>query len=331
MAAPFPTRAELRASQLEQLRSLVSELFPANAFYTRMFVYFSPEIPAAPTGDFHTGFIIGSGNNDLGNVQAGVGMIGSAKQFLGYSIFYANPKYEFGPWSATKITANQWLCVELFENGSDPTTEVRQIWVNDTELTDLKSSSATSAAGKQPNHLPPKFNLVSLGLWEYHPIPTLSDMWIDDVYLASDYTSFEINSMRNGSVDLQGPISSDLRIQQSVNSNTAFTVQNQYANSILTVDTTDTGNLVLNGSFVTSKPAPNDIDFIVVVARDHNLTGDLRPGAYNVVSKKRVQKRFGFDIVAVREETMEYREAVAFFQQVRGRRGLRKGILGLLL
>jgi len=35
MSAPFPTRAELRAGQLEQLRSLVSELFPANAFYTR--------------------------------------------------------------------------------------------------------------------------------------------------------------------------------------------------------------------------------------------------------------------------------------------------------
>lgn len=35
MAAHFPTRANLRASQLDQLRSLVSELFPANAFYTR--------------------------------------------------------------------------------------------------------------------------------------------------------------------------------------------------------------------------------------------------------------------------------------------------------
>lgn len=35
MAVSSPTRDELRASQLEQLRSLVSELFPANAFYTR--------------------------------------------------------------------------------------------------------------------------------------------------------------------------------------------------------------------------------------------------------------------------------------------------------
>jgi len=35
MANSTSTRAELRASQLEQLRSLVSELFPANAFYAR--------------------------------------------------------------------------------------------------------------------------------------------------------------------------------------------------------------------------------------------------------------------------------------------------------
>jgi len=173
----------------QQSTAMITEsvTFPAasNSFYTRMFAYFSPEIPAAPTGDFHTGFIIGTGNNDKGNVQAGMGMIGSAKQFLGYSIFFADPKFEFGPWSATKITPNQWLCIELFENGADPTTEIRQIWVNGTELTDLKSSSAVAAAGKQPNHLPPKFDMVSLGVWEYHPIPTLSDIWIDDVRVSS--------------------------------------------------------------------------------------------------------------------------------------------------
>ena len=61
--------------------------------------------------------------------------------------------------------------------------------------------------------------------------------------------------------------------------------------------------IMVDGSFVTATPEPNDIDLIVVVARDHDLTADLRPGAYNVVSKKRVQKRFGFDIVAVREGT----------------------------
>jgi len=45
------------------------------------------------------------------------------------------------------------------------------------------------------------------------------------------------------------------------------------------------------------------------------------------VSKKRVQKRFGFDIVAVREGTSEFDEAIAFFQQVRREPTLRKGLL----
>src|SRR2546425_11719576 len=89
------------------------------------------------------------------------------------------------------------------------------------------------------------------------------------------------------------------------------------------------GTLVIDGSFVTSKPAPNDIDLIVVVARDHDLTSYLRPGAYNVVSKKRVQKRFGFDIVAAREGTSEFDEAIAFFQQVRREATLGKGLLKL--
>jgi hypothetical protein len=173
----------------QQTTAMITEAvtFPAasNSFYARMFAYFSPDIPAAPSGDFHTGFLMGSGNNNLGNCQAAVGLIGSAKQFLGYSIFFANPKFEFGPWSATKVTPNQWLCIELFEDGSNPATEVRQIWVNGTELTDLKSSSAMAAGGGNPNHLPPKFDLVSFGLWEYHPIPTLSDMWIDDVRVSS--------------------------------------------------------------------------------------------------------------------------------------------------
>jgi hypothetical protein len=150
-----------------------------------MFVYFSPDIPVAMNADFHTGFMFGTGNNDKGTTQLGMGMIGSAKQYLGYSIFFGAPKFEFGPWSKTLIVANQWICIELFEDGSNPTTEVRQVWVDDIELTDLRSNSAMAGGTQNPNHLPPKFAGVSFGLWEYHPIPTLSDMWIDDVRVSS--------------------------------------------------------------------------------------------------------------------------------------------------
>ena len=89
--------------------------------------------------------------------------------------------------------------------------------------------------------------------------------------------------------------------------------------------------LLVDGSFVTAKPDPNDIDLVLVLPFAHDVTADLTPAQYNLVSRRRVQKRFGFDIVAVRESTIEYEEAVAFFEQVRHEPALQKGILRLLL
>jgi hypothetical protein len=89
--------------------------------------------------------------------------------------------------------------------------------------------------------------------------------------------------------------------------------------------------LLIDGSFVTAKANPNDIDLVLVLPLTHDLTSDLSPAQYNLVSKRSVQKRYGFDIVAVRENTVEYNEAAAFFQQVRGQPALRKGLLRLAL
>lgn len=89
--------------------------------------------------------------------------------------------------------------------------------------------------------------------------------------------------------------------------------------------------LLVDGSFATAKPDPNDIDLVLVLPFAHDLMADLSPAQYNLVSKRRVQRRFGFDIVAVRESTVEYDEAVAFFEQVRHEPALRKGIFRLSL
>ena len=165
--------------------------FPAgnpNKFYSRMWVWFAPDIPKAASGDFHTGFMIGGGKNDTGDVTAGMGMIGTDQQYLGYSIFFGDathPKLEFGPWSVPRIVPNTWLCIEMLEDGSDPTTEKRQVWLNDVEMKELASDSAKSSGGNA-NHLPPKFDKVSYGVTEYHPIPTLTDMWIDDIRVSSN-------------------------------------------------------------------------------------------------------------------------------------------------
>ena len=89
--------------------------------------------------------------------------------------------------------------------------------------------------------------------------------------------------------------------------------------------------VLIDGSFVTAKADPNDIDLVLVLPPTHDLKLDLTPAQYNLVSKRSVQKRYGFDIVAVRENTTEYDEAAAFFQQVRGQPALRKGLLRLAI
>ncbi len=89
--------------------------------------------------------------------------------------------------------------------------------------------------------------------------------------------------------------------------------------------------VLVDGSFVTAARSPNDIDLILVLPATHDRTADLSPLPYNTVSKKRVRRRFGFDIIAVRDGTAEYADAIEFFQQVRGEPELRKGSLRIAL
>ena|SRR5437867_2405026 len=85
--------------------------------------------------------------------------------------------------------------------------------------------------------------------------------------------------------------------------------------------------LLINGSFTSDKPDPNDIDLVLVLRQEHSYLADLPPSQYNVVSKRRVRKRHGFDVLLARQGTEEENDAVGFYQQVRGRRTSRKGLL----
>ena len=89
--------------------------------------------------------------------------------------------------------------------------------------------------------------------------------------------------------------------------------------------------IVVNGSFVAAKFDPNDIDLIIVVPADHDFSADLSPAEYNVLSKQRVHRRHGFDLLVAREGSIEYERWLEFFQQVRLEPGRRKGILRLTL
>jgi hypothetical protein len=160
--------------------------FPAasDTFYTRIWAYVSPGVmwPDSPP-DFHTGFIIASGNNDLGHVDLAVGAnlspssAAGPMHYLGYSIYRGPPYDEFGPRSSTEVANEAWTCIELLESGKGGSAAVRRIWVDGKELPEQYDTFDGQA--------PPQFDIVSIGIWEYHPTPSLSDMWIDDVRVSS--------------------------------------------------------------------------------------------------------------------------------------------------
>ena len=89
--------------------------------------------------------------------------------------------------------------------------------------------------------------------------------------------------------------------------------------------------IIVNGSFVTNKEVPSDIDLIVVTIPHTRIPSLLRPAEYNAISKRQVRRSFGFDILLAEEGQMDVGEHIDFFSQVRDRPGIRKGLLRIRL
>jgi hypothetical protein len=182
----YAVHAKVTPGQQSTAQLTEGVTFPAmnDTFYTRIWAYISPNVvwPNNPP-DFHLGFIIAGGRNDLGHVELAVGANLSPSNsagpmhYLGYSIYRGPPYHEFGARSPTPVVNVAWTCIELLESGQGGAAAVRQIWADGTELTEQNST--------YNGQKPPQFDLVSIGIWEYHPTPSLSDMWIDDVRVSS--------------------------------------------------------------------------------------------------------------------------------------------------
>ena len=89
--------------------------------------------------------------------------------------------------------------------------------------------------------------------------------------------------------------------------------------------------LIIDGSFVTAKPAPNDIDLVAVLKSGHDFERDLPMSEYALVSRTLLRRRFGFDVVVAEPDSVLYKTYVEFFSQVREAPGERKGLLLLRL
>lgn len=75
--------------------------------------------------------------------------------------------------------------------------------------------------------------------------------------------------------------------------------------------------IIVNGSFVMGAvEEPGDIDLILVLPPDWDMAADVKPFEYNLLSKKRVRRLYGFDVFAVRHGSTEEGEWISFFKRI---------------
>ena len=75
--------------------------------------------------------------------------------------------------------------------------------------------------------------------------------------------------------------------------------------------------VIVDGSFIMGCiDEPDDIDIILVLAENWDMTQNLRPFQYNLVSKKDVKRNFPIDLILVRSGSAEEAYWVSFFSKV---------------
>ena len=89
--------------------------------------------------------------------------------------------------------------------------------------------------------------------------------------------------------------------------------------------------VIVDGSFVTDKDEPSDIDLVAVLHADHDYSAALRPMEYNVVVSGPIRRIFRIDALVAREGSQNLQDAVDWFIQVRKRPGICKGLLRVVL
>ena len=89
--------------------------------------------------------------------------------------------------------------------------------------------------------------------------------------------------------------------------------------------------VLVDGSFVTGVAGPNDIDLVLILRDDYDLSRIVSPFVYNLWSRRQVRRVFGFDLFSVRPNSIDYHRFIEFFSQVRDHPGLVKGLVRVQL
>jgi hypothetical protein len=75
--------------------------------------------------------------------------------------------------------------------------------------------------------------------------------------------------------------------------------------------------VIIDGSYVTKKPKPSDIDLILVLRPGVDLTRELLPQEYNVQSSRRAMTLYGFDVRAAVDDSDAFHGWLAYFGGIR--------------
>jgi hypothetical protein len=89
--------------------------------------------------------------------------------------------------------------------------------------------------------------------------------------------------------------------------------------------------LVIDGSYVTRDPAPNDIDMLLILKDTVDLREPVPPFRYNARSKRYLRKKYNFDIFVGFESDDSSSEILELFRGVKYRPGASKGLLKVVL
>lgn len=90
-------------------------------------------------------------------------------------------------------------------------------------------------------------------------------------------------------------------------------------------------HLYVDGSYVTAKPEPGDIDLLLILPGDIALDQPVPPFEYNARSARYVRKKFEFDFFFGFEGDASAEKMLNHFRRVKGVPGAEKGILRVAL
>lgn len=89
--------------------------------------------------------------------------------------------------------------------------------------------------------------------------------------------------------------------------------------------------LVVDGSFVTSKPDPGDVDVLLILRDDLDLGHPVPPFEYNARSRRYVKREFGLDFYVGFENDASSQKMLEVFHQVKYQPEIFKGLLKIVL